>query len=71
MAKTGVEYDEVARVADSLLGKGIEPTNRLVLAEVGGSATTVHKHLKAWREARPKAAPAAPELPAGVQPRYV
>lgn len=67
MAKPGVEYDEVARVADAMLAKGVEPTNRLVLAEVGGSATTVHKHLKNWRAAHPQAAQAPPELPAGLQ----
>ena len=34
MAKAGVGYDEVARAADALLGRGIEPTNRAVRAEV-------------------------------------
>jgi len=67
MAKTGVEYEEVARAADALLAKGVEPTVRLVLAEVGGSATTVHKHMKAWRAAHPQAAAAPPELPASLQ----
>lgn len=67
MAKAGLDYEVVATVAHRLASEGFEPTNRLVLAEVGGSATTVHRHLRTWWEKNPKGAVAPPELPGGLQ----
>ena len=50
--------------ADALVGEGQQPTIRAIRERLGtGSPNTVHKHLTAWREARPVAAAAAPELP--------
>jgi colicin import membrane protein len=47
------------------VGEGQQPTIRAVREKLGdtGSPNTIHKHLTAWREARPVAAAAAPELP--------
>lgn len=67
MPMEGLAYEEVARVASLLRAKGTRPTNRLVLAETGGSASTVHRHLKRWVGENPEAAPAPPELPATLQ----
>lgn len=44
---------DVWDAADALLADGENPTQHRVLEALGrGSATTVNKHLKAWREAR-------------------
>ena len=65
MARQGITFEQVAAVADALAGEGQQPTIRAVREKLGdtGSPNTIHKHLTAWREARPVAAAAAPELP--------
>jgi chromosome segregation ATPase len=65
MARQGITFEQVAAVADALAGEGQQPTIRAVRERLGdtGSPNTIHKHLAAWREARPVAAAAAPELP--------
>ena len=65
MARAGVSYEQVAAAADSLVGAGQQPTIRSVRERLGdtGSPNTIHKHLTAWRSARPVAPAAAPELP--------
>lgn len=65
MARTGVTFEQVTAVADALMGEGQQPTIRAVRERLGdtGSPNTIHKHLTAWREARPVAAVAAQELP--------
>lgn len=65
MARIGVSFEQVAAVADGLVGDGLQPTIRAVRERLGdrGSPNTIHKHLTSWREARPVAAAAAPELP--------
>ena len=65
MAREGITFEQVAAVADALAGEGQQPTIRAVREKLGdtGSPNTIHKHLTAWREARPVAAAAAPELP--------
>lgn len=65
MARQGITFEQVAAVADALAGEGLQPTIRAVRERLGdtGSPNTIHKHLTAWREARPVAAAAAPELP--------
>ena len=64
MAREGITYQQVAAVADALVGAGVQPTIRAIREQLGtGSPNTVHRHLTAWREARPVAAAAAPELP--------
>ena len=66
MARIGITFEQVAAVADALTGEGHQPSIRAVREKLGdtGSPNTIHKHLTAWREARPAAtAAAAPELP--------
>ncbi|WP_171260960.1 DNA-binding protein, partial [Acinetobacter indicus] len=65
MARQGITFEQVAAVADALAGEGQQPPSRAVRDRLGdtGSPNTIHKHLAAWREARPVAAAAAPELP--------
>ena len=65
MARIGITFEQVAAAADALAGEGQQPTIRAVRERLGGtgSPNTIHKHLTAWREARPIAAAAAPELP--------
>ena len=62
MARQGITFEQVAAVADALAGEGQQPTIRAVRERLGdtGSPNTIHKHLAAWREARPVAAAAAP-----------
>ncbi len=64
MAREGITFEQVAAAADALVGEGQQPTIRAIRERLGtGSPNTVQKHLTAWREARPVAAAAAPELP--------
>ena len=65
MARIGITFEQVAAAADALAGEGQQTTIRAVRERLGstGSPNTIHKHLTAWREARPIAAAAAPELP--------
>lgn len=64
MAREGITFAQVAAAADALVGDGQQPTIRAVRERLGtGSPNTVHRHLTAWREARPVAAAMAPELP--------
>jgi len=63
MARQGITFEQVAAAADALVGAGQQPTIRAVRERLGtGSPNTIHKHLTAWRQARPVAA-AAHELP--------
>lgn len=64
MAREGISFEQVAAAADALVGEGQQPTIRAIRERLGtGSPNTVHRHLAAWREARPAATAAAPELP--------
>ena len=64
MAREGINFEQVAATADALMGEGQQPTIRAVRERLGtGSPNTIHKHLTAWREARPVAAAAAQDLP--------
>jgi chromosome segregation ATPase len=65
MAREGITFEQVAAAAGALVGEGQQaPTIRAVREKLGtGSPNTIHKHLTAWREARPVVAAAAPELP--------
>lgn len=67
MARTGISFEQVSAAADALRGEGSNPTIKAVRERLGtGSPNTIHEHLKKWREARPVAAIAAPELPAAL-----
>ena len=67
MARIGITFEQVSAAADALRGEGMNPTIKAVRERLGtGSPNTIHEHLKKWREARPVAAVAAPELPASL-----
>jgi colicin import membrane protein len=67
MARLGITFEQVAAAADAIIGEGSQPTIDAVRKRIGtGSPNTVHKHLTAWRAARPQATVAAPELPASL-----
>jgi len=55
MASNGITYDQVRSAADKFDSEGIKPTT-LKVREVlmGGSFTTISKHLRAWQEERQK-----------------
>ena len=64
MARQGITFEQVSATADALVGEGQQPTIKAVRDRLTtGSPNTIHEHLKRWREARPVAAVAAPELP--------
>jgi len=64
MARDGITFEQVAAAADALVGQGKQPTIKAVREELGtGSPNTVHRHLTAWREARPQAVATASTLP--------
>ncbi len=53
-----VTRELVFEVADRLKAQGIEPTNRKVLHETGGSLTTIASHLRDWKAQQDIPAPA-------------
>lgn len=64
MARTdGVTYEAVEQAANELRGAGLVPTVRVLREKVGGSNTTVLKHLTAWKAANPPAKHQAREIP--------
>lgn len=67
MARPGVTFEQVAAVADAIIGEGHQPTINAVRDRIGtGSPNTIHRHLTVWRAARPRATVVAPELPANL-----
>jgi colicin import membrane protein len=67
MAREGLSFGQVAAAAEKMLANGINPTIKGVRDAIGtGSHNTVHKHLQAWRDARPQAVSIAAELPSGI-----
>ena len=65
MARVGAfGQGEVNGVADQLVAEGVEPTIIKVRERIGGgSATTINKYLKVWREGRPAKKTAQIEIP--------
>lgn len=64
MARPGVEFDEVARVAQQLMSQGEFPSVQKIRSRLGtGSNTTISAHLKAWQAqlAAKKPSPVLPE----------
>ena len=56
--------EEVNAVADQLVAEGVEPTIVKVRERIGGgSATTINKYLKVWREGRPAKKTEPVEIP--------
>lgn len=53
MARTGISYADVRDAAESLLGRGLNPTIQRVRELLGtGSNTTISEHLKSWQQQR-------------------
>lgn len=50
MARTGISFEDVRDAAESLLGRGLNPTIQRVRERLGtGSNTTISEHLKSWQ----------------------
>lgn len=66
MARPGVEFDDVARVAQQLMSQGEFPSVQKIRSRLGtGSNTTINTHLKAW-QAQLVAKKPSPVLPESV-----
>lgn len=51
MARTGISFEDVRNAAESLLGRGLNPTIQRVREVLGtGSNTTISEHLKVWQQ---------------------
>jgi len=51
MARTGITFEDVRCAAESLLGRGLNPTIQRVREVLGtGSNTTISEHLKNWQQ---------------------
>jgi hypothetical protein len=51
MARSGIRYEEVKEAAETLLGRGLNPTIQRVREYLGtGSNTTISEHLKRWQQ---------------------
>ena len=51
MARSGIRYEEVQSAAETLLGRGLNPTIQRVRELLGtGSNTTISEHLKSWQQ---------------------
>ncbi len=66
--RTGITYDQVAVVADTIAARGERPTLRGVRAELGtGSMGTIQKHLAQWQGSRRQIVTSAASLPTEIQ----
>lgn len=51
MARTGISYEDVRNAAETLLGRGLNPTIQRIRELLGtGSNTTISEHLKSWQQ---------------------
>lgn len=51
MARTGISFEDVRDAAETLLGRGLNPTIQRVRELLGtGSNTTISEHLKTWQQ---------------------
>ncbi len=67
MARKGITYDDVERVADKLVSDGDQATIQRVRELLGtGSPNTIHKHLSSWRQTQPQLRRKETTLPAGL-----
>lgn len=72
MARIGISFEQVAAVADTILGAGRQPTIQAVREALGtGSPNTIHRHLSTWRTARPQATTLAIEVPAELSAAFL
>lgn len=66
--RTGITFDQVAALADTITARGDRPTLRGVRAELGsGSMGTIQKHLTAWQGQRRQIVTSTASLPAEIQ----
>lgn len=66
MPRTGISFEEVAAIADSLTAEGVTPSIKNVRERSGtGSPNTIQRHLAAWRETVPHSTVTV-ELPASI-----
>ncbi len=65
MGRNGVQYDDVARVADQLLAEGQRVTIDTVRHALGdtGSRGTIHRHIEEWKAKRPSTAHSTSSIP--------
>jgi len=65
MARPGIEYPDVEKVARKLFSQGIHPSVQRVRVELGtGSNSTISKHLKSWQTSFSESN--SPSLPSSV-----
>jgi chromosome segregation ATPase len=66
--RTGVTFEQVAVIADTIAAQGNRPTLRGVRAELGtGSMGTIQKHLTAWQGTRRAIVTSSATLPTEIQ----
>ena len=64
MARKGITYEQVAKVANELVSNGERPTTRLIRKKLEtGSPNTLQKHLFLWLNDNPATAPRLPANP--------
>lgn len=66
MTRSIVSLQAVTEAANDLVAQGLEPTLVLVQSRIGGSYTTVKRHLDAWKLARTQADAADTNTPAAI-----
>jgi colicin import membrane protein len=67
MARIGITYEQVNAMANAIVGEGMRPTIDSIRQRLGtGSPNTIHRHLTAWRAAKPVQAEQKVELPASI-----
>lgn len=63
MTQPDVTFEAVEMVSNALVAEGLKPTVRSVRERLGGSNTTLVRHLRAWNEARSAIDHQARDLP--------
>lgn len=63
MTQRDVTFDAVEKVSNALIAEGLKPTVRAVRERLGGSHTTLVRHLRTWNEARSALEHQARDLP--------
>jgi colicin import membrane protein len=67
MARVGITYEQVNAMANAIMGEGMRPTIESIRQRLGtGSPNTIHRHLTAWRAAKPVQIEQKIELPSSI-----
>jgi colicin import membrane protein len=67
MARIGITYEQVNAIANAIVGEGMRPTIDSIRQRLGtGSPNTIHRHLTAWRAAKPVQVEQKIELPPSI-----